>query len=431
MDRDADRPRLVGDGAGDRLADPPRRVGAELEPAAVLVLVDRPHQAGVAFLNQVEEAQAAVAVLLGDAHDQPQVAAGQFALGLLVLAEAELHDRDALTQARRLFERDQHQVEQFLFEARLLLLLGPDPLQRRGARVQAVHAVGDLLQLLHQRLDFLRADRQLLDQRHRLAAAGLEPLANFLALGLVGAGVGPVVDEPVEVVNVVLHQRLQRPQVVRHPLEDFVLLQILRLRHLDGAVERQVPGVDALQGLEDVPQGVVALQHLAAEAAAGDFDLLGQRDFLLAGQERDFAHLGEVHADRVVDVPAVAVRVLEARLGLGGDDFLGDVGRVGGRLGGVGLVDQVDAVGFEQFENLGELFPVGGALGERPVDLVVGQGAGQLPLLDENLQHVVGLLVHDRSSRSGRRASCRPGVRTRRSTELAPTRVHSVQPLLS
>jgi hypothetical protein len=75
--RNADRAALVGHGAGDRLANPPRGVGAELEAAAVLELVDRPHQAGVAFLDQVEEAQAAVAVLLGDRDDQPQVAFGK------------------------------------------------------------------------------------------------------------------------------------------------------------------------------------------------------------------------------------------------------------------------------------------------------------------------------------------------------------------
>ena len=85
VDRDADRAALVGHRAGDRLANPPGGVGAELEAAAVLELVDRPHQAGVAFLDQVEERQAAVAILLGDRHDQPQVAFGQAALGPLVL----------------------------------------------------------------------------------------------------------------------------------------------------------------------------------------------------------------------------------------------------------------------------------------------------------------------------------------------------------
>ena len=55
VDRDADRAGLVGDGAGDGLADPPRGVGGELEALGVVELLDRPHQAEVALLDQVEE----------------------------------------------------------------------------------------------------------------------------------------------------------------------------------------------------------------------------------------------------------------------------------------------------------------------------------------------------------------------------------------
>ena len=44
------------------------------------------------------------------------------------------------------------------------------------------------------------------------------------------------------------------------------------------------------------------LEDLAAEtAAARDLDLLGEADLLVAGEQRDLAHLGQVHADRVVD----------------------------------------------------------------------------------------------------------------------------------
>jgi hypothetical protein len=64
VDRDADRARLIGNRARDGLADPPRRVGRELVAAAVLELVDRLHQTDVAFLDQIEELQAAVRVLL-------------------------------------------------------------------------------------------------------------------------------------------------------------------------------------------------------------------------------------------------------------------------------------------------------------------------------------------------------------------------------
>ena len=56
--------------ARDRLADPPGRVGRELEPAPPVELLDRPDQAQRALLDQVEERQALIAVVLGDRDDQ-------------------------------------------------------------------------------------------------------------------------------------------------------------------------------------------------------------------------------------------------------------------------------------------------------------------------------------------------------------------------
>ncbi len=81
MDRDADRAGLVGDGAGDGLADPPGCVGRELEAAAVVELLDRPHEAEVALLNQVEQGQPRRRVLLGDGHDEAQVGLDEPPLG--------------------------------------------------------------------------------------------------------------------------------------------------------------------------------------------------------------------------------------------------------------------------------------------------------------------------------------------------------------
>ncbi len=166
--RDADGAGLVGDGAGDRLANPPGGVGRELVAAAIFVLVDRPHQAGVAFLDQVEEGQAAVAVLLGDRDDQPQVAARQLALGVLVFGEALADRLHALAagmpgsssvisiRSRSSFSRLARSSRQPRW-----------PSRTSDLPFQLVHAIGDLLQLLHQRLHALGADRQLLDQRRR------------------------------------------------------------------------------------------------------------------------------------------------------------------------------------------------------------------------------------------------------------------------
>src|SRR5438876_633876 len=77
VDRDADRPSLVRDRAGDRLANPPGRVRRELVSLPVVELLDRADESDVPFLDQVEEAHATSDVFLGDRHDETEVCLGQ------------------------------------------------------------------------------------------------------------------------------------------------------------------------------------------------------------------------------------------------------------------------------------------------------------------------------------------------------------------
>src|SRR5258708_3282411 len=64
VDGDADRARLVGQRAGDRLTDPPRGVRRELEALAVVELLGRAHEPERALLDEIEERQPLVAVVL-------------------------------------------------------------------------------------------------------------------------------------------------------------------------------------------------------------------------------------------------------------------------------------------------------------------------------------------------------------------------------
>ncbi len=93
---DPDRSALVGQRAGDRLADPPGRVGRELVAAAVVELLDRPDQAQRALLDQVQQRQAAADVALGDRDDQPQVGLDHVLLGGDVAALDPLRQGDLL-----------------------------------------------------------------------------------------------------------------------------------------------------------------------------------------------------------------------------------------------------------------------------------------------------------------------------------------------
>ena len=72
--RQRERPRLRGQRVGHRLANPPDRVGDELDVALRIEAPRRFHQAEVAFVNQIEEGHAEAAVSLGVADDEAEVA---------------------------------------------------------------------------------------------------------------------------------------------------------------------------------------------------------------------------------------------------------------------------------------------------------------------------------------------------------------------
>src|SRR3546814_19832889 len=54
VDRNADGSRLIGEGAGDRLPDPPGRVGAETVATALFEIVDRLYQVTISPLTTVQ-----------------------------------------------------------------------------------------------------------------------------------------------------------------------------------------------------------------------------------------------------------------------------------------------------------------------------------------------------------------------------------------
>ena len=102
VDRDTDGAGLVGDRAGNRLPDPPGGVGRELVAATILEFVDRLHQADIAFLNQIQELQAAIRIFLGDRDHETQIGLDHLLLGLARLALALLHHVHDLAEFRDL-----------------------------------------------------------------------------------------------------------------------------------------------------------------------------------------------------------------------------------------------------------------------------------------------------------------------------------------
>ena len=151
---------MVGDGALHRLADPPGRVGRELEAAAPVELLDGAVEAERALLDQVEERDAEAAVALGDRDDQPQVRLDHPPLGGQVAALDRLREHDLLGRGQQLVAADVGQEE-------LQAVGRADERLRRAARAAFSGSAFSAL-LLGQRLAHLEADglelaRQLLD----------------------------------------------------------------------------------------------------------------------------------------------------------------------------------------------------------------------------------------------------------------------------
>jgi hypothetical protein len=160
------------------LPDPPRCVGRELVALAVVELLHRPNQPEGAFLDQVEEAQPAAQVRLGNRNDQPEVRLDH--LGL----RPHVPTLDALGQVDLLVGREQRhlpdlaQVETQRVERRLdaevelrplLLFLRGELLVRRmlvRLALQQLDPVVDqvgveVFDLLLRQLDVVEPDRDL------------------------------------------------------------------------------------------------------------------------------------------------------------------------------------------------------------------------------------------------------------------------------
>ena len=174
---------VIGQGAGDALTNPPGRIGAELVAQAMLVLVHRPHQAAIAFLDQIGEGQAAAAIALGDRHHQTQVALGQFAAGLLILDAAMLQNADQLDAGRPEEERTSR------VRSRSCLAALVRRSRSAGERSPASFSRSSwticrdrLAQLIGPAIEQIDARRQLLGERHGLAEPPPQIPANAVCL---------------------------------------------------------------------------------------------------------------------------------------------------------------------------------------------------------------------------------------------------------
>ena len=112
------------------------------------------------------------------------------------------------------------------------------------------------------------------------------------------------------------------------------------------------PALDVLDDLHALLDGETGGHDQRAEVAPRHLDLPRKVDLLLARQQRDLAHLREVHAHRVVDALGGGRPSREALRG----DSIRTLARL--VLGEVGLVEDLDARVLEEGEHLIDIVDV-------------------------------------------------------------------------
>ena len=179
MNRDADRTRLIGDGARDRLSNPPRRVGAELIALVVVELLDRFDEAEIALLYEIEEQHAPADIALGNTHDEAQVRLCQFLLrffvsrfhafgeGNFLIRRKEGHATNLLQiHAHGIIDADALRDTEIDIHFFLRLIL----VYLRLCTVRIIHNLDALVaERLVKVVDFIRREFLLLQCRHQLA----------------------------------------------------------------------------------------------------------------------------------------------------------------------------------------------------------------------------------------------------------------------
>ena len=184
VDGHADRPRLVRERPGDRLADPPGRVRRELEPLAVVELLGGAHEPDRPLLDQIEERQALVAVPLGDRDDESEVRLDHRLLRVVVAALDPLRELDLLRRGQQVDLADvlQEQLERvgrdfrpLDIERLLLRLLGLDDLD-----VQLLEQAVELVDLRGVEGQLVERDRDLIRSELSRLTTGLEELPRLL-----------------------------------------------------------------------------------------------------------------------------------------------------------------------------------------------------------------------------------------------------------
>ncbi len=327
---------LIGDGAGDRLPDPPGGVGGELVAALVFEFVDRLHQTDVPFLDQVEKLQPAVGVLLGDGDHEAQVGFDKLALGGLGLPLPFLHLLQrfqkflgskarllldslelALSALEALFNGQQGVYGNTEFFGDLLGLLF---VFAHAPKLALDLLVGDLHLLLagadfaHPLLDLLGEFLETIDDlgelvileadlAHQIRDLPLERLHFFFERALLLAG--DLSREPLAQIRKGRVQFADLPHQFQNPKALLLLglAPLFLLVVLGDFGNADEPLFEPVAQRDDFLEGDGGLHDDARHQRLSVFDALGDLDLALARQKGNLTHLSQIHAHRVACAP--------------------------------------------------------------------------------------------------------------------------------
>ena len=273
--RHADRARLVRQRPHDGLSNPPSGVGRELEAPSVVELLDRPGQADVALLDQVQQVQAPVYELLGHRHHQPQVGLDQGVLGCLDLALGPL-------QPSQLAPPLGGPYRQPLLSNRPLAIQ-PLDLPREEGRVRPPH---------------VRVQRQPADRaREGYQLPVIRPAQRAVFRDVQRSGLVPG--------GLALRQILQHAHDPAQALLESAHTGLHGLGVRSAGAGNQLPAqlgvlTQALLQFAQLAPQPRTLRENRPHAGLGGLQLLGEAHFALAVQQRHHADLGQVQADVVL-----------------------------------------------------------------------------------------------------------------------------------
>jgi len=273
----ADGAGVVGDGPGNGLADPPRRVRGELEAPPVLEAVHRLHEPDVAFLDEVEERELASEVTLGNGHDQAQVGLHELALGLAYHAIV-------------LFDLPQGRLQRLLSQADGRFELSD--LLRRLSFADGDHPATEFGQHL---LDKGRLQGKLLDRSLYGRAVLRDPLVIVGARGLAAALVGQGHLQPLDLT-------LEAADAGKRCEErlDLLGLGLPTLGKQDDLVEVDLSVTDLIHEGQKLARDHGNTREGAAELDLTYLDAPAEAHLLLGRQQMHLANFLEVQADGVL-----------------------------------------------------------------------------------------------------------------------------------